>query len=315
MSALWLVGAGSMAQEYAKVLCALGTPFQVIGNRSEGCERFQQATGITPLEGGVARALEIHPPPDRAIVAVGIDGLAACLDSLLCAGVGCVLLEKPGVGYAQEMPALVDLARNRKANVLLAYNRRFYEATRHARRIIAEEGGVRTFFFEFTEWSHQISKLTKHRTEWENWFLGNSTHVVDLAFFLGGSPVELHSHYAGSLAWHSRSANFAGSGRTASGALFSYLADWSGPGRWGVEFITAKSRLIFRPMEKLSLMEIGSVAITPVAINDELDIQFKPGLYLQTQEFLAGHWDDFVTLPQQSERLPIFCQMAGYEVA
>ena len=37
----------------------------------------------------------------------------------------------------------------------------------------------------------EIEKLNKVPGIKENWFLGNSTHVVDLAFYLGGKPKQI----------------------------------------------------------------------------------------------------------------------------
>ena len=71
-------------------------------------------------------------------------------------------------------------------------------------------------------------------------------------------------------------------------ALFSYHANWEAPGRWSVEILTPKHRLYFKPMETLQIQEIGSVAVNPVQIDDTLDKEFKPGLYLQVKSFLDG---------------------------
>ncbi len=53
-----------------------------------------------------------------------------------------------------------------------------------------------------------------------------------------------------------------------------------------VEVMTARHRLIFKPLEKLQIQEIGSLAVDFVPIDDALDTKFKPGLYRQTEEFL-----------------------------
>ena len=42
------------------------------------------------------------------------------------------------------------------------------------KEIIAEDNGVTSFNFEFTEWSHEIEKLEKAPGVKENWFLANS---------------------------------------------------------------------------------------------------------------------------------------------
>ena len=44
-------------------------------------------------------------------------------------------------------------------DVWLAYNRRFYEASKKAREIILADGGATSLHFEFTEWSHKIREI------------------------------------------------------------------------------------------------------------------------------------------------------------
>ena len=51
-----------------------------------------------------------------------------------------------------------NLSKN-YVEVWLAYNRRFYEATRKAREIILADGGATSMHFEFTEWSHKIRDI------------------------------------------------------------------------------------------------------------------------------------------------------------
>ena len=71
--------------------------------------------------------------------------------------------------------------------------------------------------------------------------------------------------------------------------LFSYNANWEAPGRWSVEVITNKSRLILRPLEKLQIQKIGNLDPEFVQINDVLDVDYKPGLYEQTKSFINGN--------------------------
>lgn len=311
---IWLVGTGYMAVEYAKVLNALGVTYITIGRQTKNCESFSAATGAKPIPGGLMGYLQTRPSiPECAFVTVGIEALSQVTAQLLEYGVKYVLLEKPGVGEAAEIYPLTELAREKKAKILLAYNRRFYASVLAAKNIIAEDGGVTSFQFEFTEWSHTIRPLVKHPTEHHNWFLGNSTHVIDTAFYLGGIPRELCAYVKGGIDWHPASSVFSGAGITENGALFSYSANWEAPGRWVVEMLTKKHRLIFKPMEALQIQKIGSVAIEPVAIEDALDKEFKPGLYLQTKTFLEGDDSEFCDIYKQQEMIDRFYKkMSGY---
>lgn len=310
---LWVVGTGLMAKEYAKVLKSLNIPFTAIGRGEKSSVDFQSEFDVIVEQGGLSLFLNTNPSiPKKVIVTVGIEALAETTLQLLDFGITDILLEKPGFGYPSEIKSIVK-AIDKNQTVLLAYNRRFYSSVRTAKDLIEKDGGVSSFFFEFTEWSHSIRELIKHPAEHNNWFFGNSTHVIDTAFYLGGIPKVLSAYHSGSIDWHPASAVFAGSGITKSDALFSYMANWEAPGRWSIEILTKKHRFIFKPMEKLSIQVIGSVAINPVEIRGEqFDLDFKPGLYLQTQAFLVGDYSDFCSIFEQFDLMDTYIKMSGY---
>jgi len=315
MSNIWLIGTGLMGIEYAKVLTELKYPFLAVGRGAKNAGEFEKSTNHKAITGGIAAFLRTNPEmPTAVIIAVGIETLAETTSLLLNFGIKNILLEKPGIGDPAEITALADLVEQKEATVLLAYNRRFYSSVLKAEEIIKQDGGVHSFCFEFTEWSHNIAPLPKTKVEHNFWFLGNSTHVIDTAFFLGGHPKTLYSLHKGNLDWHPSSSVFVGVGESEKGALFSYHADWEAPGRWVIEILTKKNRLLFKPMETLQIQQLGSVAVNPVEIDDILDNNFKPGFYLQTKAFLENDFSRFCTLQKQKEMIEkYYLQMSGYD--
>lgn len=302
-----------MAVDYAKVLTALQNTFMVIGRGPGSADDFKKKTNLSVIQGGLDAFLQTAPDlPYAAIVAVSVESLANVVRSLLEYGVPRILTEKPGGLDRQEIIDITALAKSKGARVQIAYNRRFYAATLHALRLIAEDGGVQSMHFEFTEWDHVVRGLQTAPGVKEAWFLANSTHVVDLAFFLGGTPTEMQSFTSGGLDWHPNASVFAGAGRTEHGVLFSYQANWGAPGRWGLEVLTSNYRMIFRPMETLQILRKGSVNIEPVIIDDHLDKEFKPGLYEQVNRFLTEKNGGLCTLDEQLSRWNLYCRMAGY---
>ena len=302
-----------MARDYAKVLDALKQEYVVIGRGEVSALEFEKLTGHKVERGGLAAWLQSPKAmPEAAIVSVGVEALAETTRQLLGHGIKRILVEKPAGLDMYQICQVADMAAAQNADVYVAYNRRFYSAVLAAEKIIADDGGVESFNFEVTEWAHVIAGIKKANGVKENWFLGNTTHVVDLAFYLGGQPAELCCFTAGQTGWHSRSANFAGAGRSVKGALFSYHGNWNAPGRWSVEVLTNKHRLIFRPMEKLQLQKIGSVAIEPCEIDDSLDTQFKPGLYRQVDAFLNRRHKGLCSINEHLDNVGHYTEMAGY---
>jgi len=311
----WLVGCGNMAQDYAKVLTQLEVQFTTIGRGDASASQFENDMGLEVVRGGIdaclQRKLEL---PSSAIISVGIENLTHCTSVLINLGVKRILVEKPAGLDAKEIKTLGEFALEKEAEVFVAYNRRFYSSVLAARKLIEEDGGVQSFNFEFTEWGHEIETLEKAPGVKEHWVFGNSSHVIDLAFFLGGRPLEFNAFREGSLDWHPSSSVFCGAGRTTNGKLFSYSANWDAPGRWGAEFCTKNYRFIFRPMESLQLMRKGSVSIESVkAEGKDLDSEFKPGLLLQTKAFIFGDADDnLCRLSDHVKMLPVYSEIAGY---
>ncbi len=310
---VWLIGAGYMAQEYAKVLNELGIEYKVIGRGKKSAVEFEAATKHQVKTGGLSLALKELQPPAKAIVAVAVEDLHEVSIQLVKSGVKRILLEKPAGLNKKEIENLFMEAKSHNSEVLVAYNRRFHESTEVLKELLIKDGGATSCSFEFTEWSHIIGPLQKDPRVKKAWFLANSTHVVDLAFHICGFPKEFQSWNQGSLSWHPSSARFCGSGITDKNILFSYLADWEAPGRWGVEVLTKKNRYILKPLEELQVIKLGSVKIESIKIDDHIDKLFKPGIYKQIKAFIDGDDSNFCSIESQLKHMHIYNKMAGYE--
>lgn len=310
---VWLIGSGTMSQSYAAVLKALATDFVTIGRGDGSAQAFEQACGAPVVRGGLQGFLASIPAmADAAIVSVGVEELAQTTEQLLAHGVTRILVEKPGALDLKSLVGLRDLAVRQGAQVLIGYNRRYFASVRKAQELAAADGGLQSCFFEFTEWGHEIETLTKGPGVKEHWLLSNSSHVIDLAFHLIGAPTQLNALTRGSLPWHTSASVFVGSGLSERSVPFAYHANWDAPGRWGVELLTRNLRMFLRPMEALQVMRRGSVAIEPMALDDGIDKAFKPGLYHQVSDFLAGRAGALCTIDEQVAAWPAYCRMGAY---
>ena len=311
MSVVWLIGSGAMARDYMPVLEALDCSTIVFGREGPRASRFREETGLPVNTQPIAQYQ--GKTADVAIVCVSTNQLSVVASEVISAGVKDVLVEKPAALTLPDLVALRDQAKAKGARVFIGYNRRHFAAVEAAREIINEDGGVTSFVMELTEWAHVIGGLEKASEELERWFLANTTHVVDLAWHLCGKPVEVNAFVGGRLSWHP-SARFSGAGVTSEGATFSYFGDWESAGRWSLEVSTRERRLVFRPMEALQVQMKGSIAIEPHAIDDELDQNFKPGLYRQVDRFLSGQDQYLCSIDEHIESWPWYEKMAGYQL-
>lgn len=304
-----LVGCGNMGKEYMKVLSDMSVDTIVVGRSEKGAKEFEEVTGVTALAGGVEHVLtSLDSVPETAIIAVGTMVVKETILFLMKNGVKRILVEKPAGMNLKEVEEVGSVADEYGVQIHVAYNRRYYASVEKAREIIEEDGGVDSFNFEFTEWGHVLRTLNKPQEELDQWFLLNSSHVIDLAFYLGGKPKSIACFTGGkdALDWHTKCSKYAGAGVTEDGALFSYQANYGAPGRWSVEILTRKHRLYFKPVEKLQVCNIGSVQISEVEINDELDQKYKPGLYNEVRDFISGKNIKIPTIKEQIENCKLY---------
>ncbi len=306
-----LVGAGPMAIDYARVLKAMKIPMIVVGRGKRSADEFEKIMNIKVVTGGIKRWLKKEKVyPEKTIVAVTENELGKVARELIEGGIKSILVEKPGGLTAADIKQVGKLAKEKKAKIYVAYNRRFYASVQKAMQIIKKDGGVKSFIFDFTELSHRIAPVKMAPGVKENWFLANSTHVIDMAFFLGGWPEKITSYKRGKLNWHPKGSIYCGVGITKENALFSYHANWESAGRWSVEVVTPKNKLIFRPLEELQIQKKGSMSIEEISIDDKLDKKFKPGLYQQVKSFLSDK-KNLPTIEQQIKNMKYYNLING----
>lgn len=308
-----LVGTGLMSKEYIKILDDIHMETIVIGRGETASSNFAKSTKSKVYSGGVVNYLNNQfVLPNYSIISVGVEDLFEVCKVIIESGIRNILVEKPGALNKNELSQLITLAKHHRSNVFIAYNRRFFASVLKAKDIIFEDGGVLSYNFEFTEWSNEIVNLNKPEIVKDRWFLSNSTHVADLAFYLGGKPLRMESFSIGALDWHKPSV-FCGAGLSEKNALFNYSANWESPGRWSIEILTRNYRLIFRPMEKLQIQIKNSVFISDYGgIDYRLDEMYKPGLYMQTTNFLNDLFSGMCTLEEQLILFDFYYKMADY---
>ena len=288
-SKVLLLGAGYMGKEYSKVLDKLSIDYDVITRSAKTAEEFYKARGKKALSCELSNYLSQNHKYTHVINAYRSEALAESNMLLLKAGFVNILTEKPGAMTIPDMKKLCYQTLSLNSKVYIAYNRRFYQSVFAAEKIIQNDGGLKSIDFEFTEWPHLfgVSKLTKEFID--GVMVGNSGHVIDLAWFFAGRPKKYYfiSDY---LSKDSKPCGiFCGSGITEKDVYFTYRANWSAPGRWGIELLTNNHKIYLRPLEKLQIQNIKSIQIEPYEIDDNLDIEFKPGVYLETKSFLEGN--------------------------
>jgi predicted dehydrogenase len=311
MNKIILVGAGNIAGEYASILKLLKVEFETVCVTKKSAESFSLKWQVPCRYGGINKDYHNSKMFNKAIIAVNIDQLFSVCNALIDAGIKYILIEKPGAINFIQIKELGNLSNKTKTNIFIAYNRRNYASVLKCKEFINEDGGVLSCHFEFTEWSHIIEKINSSEEIKSNWLLANSSHVIDLAFHLIGKPKEMNNVSNGEISWHKPSC-FAGSGVTVQNVIFSYHANWESPGRWGIEINTKKRKLILKPLEKLFVQEIGKIETNEVPeIDFYTELNFKPGYYVQTENFVKNNFEKLKSLSEQVKDIDIYKMILG----
>ncbi len=314
-----VIGTGGMAAAYVKALKALGRkPARAIGRDPARAAKFGEAHGVKAVGGGLA-ALNSDAPSPVAIVAVSHAALAPVSRALIDHGCRTILLEKPGALFHEDLEALHALATAAGAQVFVAYNRRFYSSVTRLAQAIEADGGLLSCQFEFTEIERFVIHDGFPEEVLHRWGLVNSTHVIDLAFFLAGRPRALDCHVAAGLPWHPAGAVFTGSGVSTRGVAFSYHADWASAGRWKLNLYTAERRYLLEPLETLQVQERGQFTLETLAPGPcpEAEAGIKPGLYYQLAALFQAHAgardSRLCPLAEHLGNWPVYERMLGYD--
>lgn len=300
-----VVGAGAVAREYVRVCLDIGrVPLVVTRGERKARQLSKSFPDIEVVTGGLHAYLEKNEPPREAILATPIHTLSSLCSALIRSRVQRVLSEKPLALSSSEADELASVASAHDTTVYVAFNRRHYSAVDAALQIIDEVGGVSSFTMDFTEAIFKLDPSKYSKPVRTRWGIANSIHVIDTAFYLCGLPEKLTSFQTGNaVTWHPSGSVFFGCGRTENEVPFSYHANWGAPGRWRIEINTLEMKLLFSPMEKLRVQRLGTFEMSEYETDDSLDRAYKPGFYRQTERFLKGQDDAFLTLSELPREL------------
>lgn len=298
-----------MAQEYSKVLDYLNVSYSVKGRGQESARKFMAATGKQPelkwdgiFDFGV---------PQTAIVAVSEESILSTTQEIYARGIKKILLEKPGGPSISELREFYAANSGATQDFYVGYNRRHYSNVETLKEMIKEDGGVTSIHFDFSERSKQIAALKKAPGVKENWFLHNSTHVVNLVDFISGGMEIQISQVRGSLPWHPTGAQFSGSGITSSGGLVTYNSDWQAPANWAITVKTKSKKYHLGPLELLTVTDLDG-HVEQIAEASGTSHEFKPGLLPMVQDFLSRKPSKtLIRFREQIELLALYERILG----
>lgn len=250
-AAVTVLGYGAMGRQYVTALRALSVGrIQVCSRRPERMAELQGLEGVTTVAGGFERLTGPASPETLAIIATPTVRLGDATRALAALGFRHLLIEKPVSLRAGEIAQLAQAMAALGVDAWCAYNRIAYPSFHEVRARAAQEGGITSCTYTFTEFVHKIGPGGLFADdELARWGIANSLHVMSMAHGLIGLPARWRGYRTGAISWHPTGAVFVGAGVSESGVPFAYHADWGSTGRWSVEVHTHTASYRLCPLE------------------------------------------------------------------
>jgi len=278
-----LIGSGYMAEEHIRAIQSLdGVEVVSISSRNtKTAAALAKRYGIYQVNSSVTESYnEYHA--DGAVISVPELALPSVLEEATRFPWP-LLVEKPvGIDLAAAT-ALDELVTQRGRSVFVALNRRHFASTRSVLQNLDDDGHTR--FVQVLDQENELAARESGQPEEviRNWMFANSIHIIDLIrLFCRGEVSQVSSE----LIWQLDECRAVNANISFdSGDRATYQGVWNVPGPWSCVVTEGKSRWEMRPLESLSLLENGSR--TPIAYDlGQIDVDFKPGLAVQAEQFI-----------------------------
>ena len=314
-----VVGSGFITEHYLKAISANNIECVVIGRGVKNVNKLSEIfNNIKFHSGGLENFLKQNSIEEftHFMNLVNIEHCIPITELLLNHGAKKILLEKPGGLNINGLDSVRESANKVNADIVIGYNRRFFESVNKLIELSNADGGIENINFEFTEWVHTIDEKDYSDKALAKWIISNSSHVIDTVFYLIGLPEEISTYTLGAnnINWHKSGSLFVGSGISKNKIPFSYNTNWNSAGRWAIEVTTNTKRYYLKPMEKLSVQNKGQINITDIELPNDKDINFKPGIYDLVHSFLNDDYSKLLSLEEQIEHIKIYDQIGNYNV-
>lgn len=278
-----VIGAGNIAEKHLEVLAAF-PDVELAAICSRGHPRIDALADRFAIEQKFTdyRQMLDTVAADAVFVLVSAMQIVPVAGECLRRNIPTLLEKPPGLSAAEAL-GLAELAQSNGCVNMVALNRRFYSVMQRAREAILEVGPLVSVLVEGPERLAEVKAVGIHPPEIIAGLLfANGIHCIDLLRYFGGDVAHI-SAYASQ--WDEVQKNsFAALLKFTSGATGHYIANWMAPASWSVSLYGMGRRVVLNPLEKATLIESDRLeTLLPV---DEVDLQFKPGLFGQNRFFL-----------------------------
>jgi len=251
-----LVGAGSMARQYAIALSKMKIKdVTIISQSQEKAIQLGKEFNFQSMGGGIEKNIHGLKKMDLVIIATPVNFLLQAANLAIQSSQDNIMIEKPGSLYYKELISFSDKLENQ--NVKVAYNRLYYTNFHKLKELLLKDGGITSCRYTITERVYTFDFDKADADTYTRCGIGNSLHVISMVHELIGMPKEISTYQFGKFEWHPSGSIFVGSGISKNDIPFSYHADWNSSGGWGIEVMTKENAYRLIPLEDLLVCPKG----------------------------------------------------------
>lgn len=297
-----LIGCGNIAHHYASFFKREQVKFSIHGRSLNNTVSFASKYAVDSFTCEERDEAPVYEEFTHVILAAPIELLSSYVNRLKAFKHLQILCEKPGFLNWSELDSYQQCN-----NLWFAFNRRFYETTKKLKEYL-ELSSFLKIKVEFDERIFQVEQSKKIREVKDRWMLANSSHVIDLAFYLLDYNVDFKKFIngrMGGISWHP-SGRFFHSSYLSDNIQLTFDSSWNGLGGWSVYVATEDSDYELKPLEKLIIQsKTGEFELNEPE-------EFKAGFASMLNSFL-GSKNGLMT-PRELIKLSSFIfDLAGYE--
>jgi predicted dehydrogenase len=277
-----LIGSGEMAKVYAEVFIKIPqlSLSSVVSKNFNNAKIFAKKYNINVFKS--LKEVKIYCEPEIIIVCITPIELKKIINELLIFKNSQIFLEKPiGINYTENKEIYKILKTKKNFYPLL--NRRFYQSTIEAKRILNNNINQKRYivinnYHNFLHASEYGFCGSNHKF----WPYMNSIHLLDFLFIFGRSKISsvkkiLDERFSDSIRILSHKIKFI------SGDIAVYNTHYNLEGFWSVTIHTKNETLELKPLEQLIRKKKG---ISKKILLSNIDTLHKPGIKNMTQNLI-----------------------------
>ena len=302
-----IIGAGSMGKEYAKVLQNLNVNFKVYTNQNlNHIKNFWTKDINQVIDFNNFEEIVNLKKNTKIIICVSIENLFDTGLKIISSGFKSILIEKPVCFTIKQIDEIINLKNKFNSNIVIGYNRRFYNSVLKLKSYLAGESKILSSTFVLSEnvksWSGNWIDPSKLEGKYP--LISQTSHMIDLLTFLMGN---LNLSFLSKFGDFNYNGNVIFSGILEGGdkQKVNIYGDWTGSHKWKILIESEKKKYLLDPIEILKVYDKKTKTIKLISSLNSQHNNLKVGLLDEVKAFLIEDYSKFCNLEHQRLNLKI----------